>query len=58
MMNQEFHNSNHNPQQEELVSEVKEELSQIDLTDLNDHAQRYEELHKKLNEALSSIEGM
>lgn len=43
---------------ETLVSQVKEELSDLDALDLNDHAKRYEELHAKLNEALSSIDGM
>ena len=44
--------------QETLVSQVKDELSDLDSLDLNDHAKRYEELHAKLNEALSSIDGM
>lgn len=44
--------------QETLVSQVKEELTDLDSLELNDHAKRYEELHAKLNQALSSIDGM
>ena len=44
--------------QESLVVQVKEELSDIDSLELDDHARRYEELHAKLNQALSSIDGM
>jgi len=53
-------NSEHSHQldQESLVVEVKDELVDIDSLELNDHALRYEALHAKLNEALSSIEGM
>ena len=41
-----------------LLSEVKQELEVVDNSELSEHAQRYENLHAKLNEALSSIEGM
>ena len=44
--------------QETLVSQVKEELTDLDSLELSDHAKRYEELHAKLNQALSSIDGM
>lgn len=44
--------------QESLVVQVKEELHDIDSLELDDHARRYEELHAKLNQALSSIDGM
>lgn len=45
-------------QEETLVTEVKEELTSIDSAELNEHAERYETLHTKLTQALSSIEGM
>lgn len=46
------------PTSEILVEEVKRELSEIDTEVLDNHAERYENLHNKLTEALSSIEGM
>lgn len=50
--------NNLSSQEESLVAEVKSELAAIDSTELGDHAARYEALHTKLSEALSSIEGM
>ena len=43
---------------ESLVAEVRAELSEIDSMEVSDHAFRFEELHQKLNTALSSIDGM
>lgn len=43
---------------ENLVAEVRTELSEIDNMQVSDHASRFEELHQKLNKALSSIDGM
>jgi hypothetical protein len=43
---------------ENLVAEVRAELSEIDSMDVSDHADRFEKLHNKLNTALSSIDGM
>ena len=43
---------------ENLVAEVRAELIEIDSMQVSDHANRYEELHQKLNSALSSIDGM
>jgi hypothetical protein len=43
---------------ENLVAEVRTELSEIDNMELSEHAARFEELHQKLNTALSSIDGM
>jgi len=43
---------------ENLVAEVRAELSEIDSMDVSDHANRFEKLHNKLNTALSSIDGM
>jgi hypothetical protein len=43
---------------ENLVAEVRTELSEIDNMELSEHAARFDELHQKLNTALSSIDGM
>ena len=43
---------------ENLVAEVRADLIDIDSMQVSDHANRYEELHHKLNSALSSIDGM
>jgi hypothetical protein len=43
---------------EDLVGEVRAELTEIDAMDVSDHAARFEQLHVKLNTALSSIDGM
>jgi hypothetical protein len=43
---------------ENLVAEVRAELIEIDSMDVSDHADRFEQLHNKLNSALSSIDGM
>ena len=43
---------------ENLVSEVRAELVEIDAMEVSDHAVAFEELHQKLNAALSSIDGM
>jgi len=41
-----------------LVEEVKVELSDIDNSDLTEHADRFEALHGKLQEALNTIDGL
>ena len=41
-----------------LVEEVKVELSDIDNSDLTEHAARFEALHGKLQEALNTIDGL
>jgi len=43
---------------ESLVEEVRNELVEIDSMAINDHAQRFDELHNKLSTALSSIDGL
>ena len=43
---------------ENLVAEIRGELSEIDSMEVSEHAARFEELHQKLNTALSSIDGM
>jgi hypothetical protein len=41
-----------------IVDEVKLELSEIDALEVNEHGQRYEALAQKLQQALSSIDGL
>ena len=41
-----------------LVDEAKAELQEIDSSDLSEHSARFEALHGKLQEALSTIDGL
>ena len=41
-----------------LVEEAKAELQEIDSSDLSEHSARFEALHGKLQEALSTIDGL
>jgi hypothetical protein len=41
-----------------IVDTVKDELNEIDATDVSEHAARYENLHQKLQETLSGIDGL
>jgi len=41
-----------------LVEEAKAELQDIDSSDLSEHSARFEALHGKLQEALSTIDGL
>jgi hypothetical protein len=41
-----------------LIDDVKSELSDIDSSDLSEHSARFEALHGKLQEALSTIDGL
>lgn len=43
---------------DEFVDQVKSELSEIDASDLSEHAARFELLHGKLQQALTSIDGL
>jgi hypothetical protein len=58
-----FENSSENQEQTNageltLVDEVKVELNDIDSSDLSEHSARFEALHGKLQEALSTIDGL
>lgn len=58
-----FENSSENQEQANageltLVDEVKVELNDIDSSDLSEHSARFEALHGKLQEALSTIDGL
>jgi hypothetical protein len=41
-----------------IVDGVKNELNEIDVMDVSEHAARYEALHQKLQETLSGIDGL
>jgi hypothetical protein len=41
-----------------LVSEVRAELEEIDASDLSEHSARFEALHQKLQESLKSIDNL
>ena len=43
---------------EKFVEELRSELQEIDAMEVGDHAQRFDALHQKLNQALSSIDGL
>lgn len=43
---------------ESFVEELRNELQEIDAMEVGDHAQRFEALHQKLSQALSSIDGL
>lgn len=43
---------------ESLVEELRSELQEIDAMVVGDHAARFEALHQRLNQALSSIDGL
>ena len=43
---------------ESLVDEVRLELSDIDATDIENHAQRFAALHEKLEQSLRSIDNL
>ena len=45
-------------QEESIVDGVRRELEEIDATDLSEHAARFDALHKKLQDSLSSIDGL
>ncbi|CAB4779550.1 unannotated protein [freshwater metagenome] len=45
-------------QGENLVEEIRNDLVEIDAMEVNDHGDRYEQLHQKLSTALSSIDGL
>jgi hypothetical protein len=49
---------NNTTDQNSLVDGVRAELEEIDASDLTEHAVRFEALHKKLQDSLSSIDGL
>jgi hypothetical protein len=47
-----------NEEENNLVSEVRAELEEIDASDLSEHSARFEALHQKLQESLKSIDNL
>ena len=43
---------------ESIVDGVRQELEEIDASDLSEHTARFEALHKKLQDSLNSIDGL
>lgn len=41
-----------------LVQKVREELEEIEVSDISEHAARVEALHEKLQESLKSIDNL
>ena len=41
-----------------LVQEVRNELEEIDASELSEHSARFEALHEKLQESLKSIDNL
>ena len=42
----------------DLVQKVREELEEIEVSDISEHSARFEALHKKLQESLKSIDNL
>ena len=47
-----------NEDENNLVSEVRAELEEIDASDLTEHSARFEALHQKLQESLKSNDNL
>jgi hypothetical protein len=56
--NNDTQNANQSFNGESFVEDLRGELQEIDAMEVGDHDQRFEALHQKLNQALSSIDGM
>ena len=56
--NNDTQNANQPFNGEAFVEDLRAELQEIDAMEVGDHAQRFEALHQKLHQALSSIDGM
>ena len=46
------------PHSKTLVEQLRNELQEIDAMEAGDHTERFEALHQRLNQALSSIDGL
>jgi hypothetical protein len=57
-MSENFNNEGNELHEESVVDGVRRELEEIDSSDLSEHAARFEALHKKLQDSLSSIDGL
>ena len=57
-LNNDSNATNQSFNREAFVEDLRAELQKIDAMQVGDHAERFEALHQKLNQALSSIDGM
>ncbi|MEK6648585.1 MAG: hypothetical protein AABY37_04640 [Actinomycetota bacterium] len=46
------------PESESFIEEVKDELTRIDHLPVTEHADQFEQVHQKLERALSTIDGL
>jgi hypothetical protein len=46
------------PESENFVEDVKDELTRIDRLPVTEHADQFEQVHHKLESALSTIDGL
>jgi len=47
-----------NNEEIDLVQKVREELEEIEVSDISEHSARFEGLHEKLQESLKSIDNL
>ena len=47
-----------NHEEVDLVQQVREELEEIEVSDISEHSARFEALHEKLRESLKSIDNL
>jgi hypothetical protein len=47
-----------NNEEIDLVHKVREELEEIEVSDISEHSARFEALHEKLQESLKSIDNL
>ena len=47
-----------NNEEIDLVQKVREELEEIEISDISEHSARFEALHEKLQESLKSIDNL
>lgn len=47
-----------NNEEIDLMQKVREELEEIEVSDISEHSARFEALHEKLQESLKSIENL
>ena len=47
-----------NNEEIDLMQKVREELEEIEVSDISEHSARFEALHEKLQESLKSIDNL
>jgi hypothetical protein len=58
MNNEDLKNEGLNHEEVDLVQQVREELEEIEVSDISEHSARFEALHEKLQESLKSIDNL